>query len=143
MKKEGRFGKKINSNGLNKNPENINTKGRPISIKGQLKNLLESDGAIIVPKEQIKSINEDGSVTVDLPTQDHLAMKLLSWSVSDKGNNSLKAIQMVMEQIDGKPNQKIEQEITEAKPELDFSVLSDEELEQLEVLMIKTGARKE
>jgi len=36
-------------------------------------------------------------------------MKLSSWAMSKKGNDSLKAIQMIMEQVDGKPNQEIKQ----------------------------------
>lgn len=107
MEKIERFGEKRNSNGFDKNPENINQNGRPVSIRGQLKNMLNSDGAITISKEQIKSINEDGSITINLPTQDHLAMKLLSWSLSEKGNDSLKAIQMIMDQIDGKMTQPI------------------------------------
>jgi len=35
-------------------------------------------------------------------------MKLSSWAMSKKGNDSLKAIQMIMEQVDGKPKQEIE-----------------------------------
>ncbi len=137
MKREEHFGEKINTNGFDKNPKNINTKGRPVSVKAQLKNLLESEGEVVISKEQIKSINEDGSVTINLPTQDHLAMKLLSWSVSNKGNNSLKAIQMVMEQIDGKPNQKVEKTKTQERSEVDYSKYSVEELKQLKSLLKK------
>lgn len=137
MKKIERFGKNRNSNGFDKNPENINYKGRPVSIKGQLKNMLNSDGAITISKEQVKSINADGSVTINLPTQDHLAMKLLEWSISDKGNDSLRAIQIVMEQVDGKPNQKIEQTIKEKSIAIDPTKYTDEELDQLKRLYLK------
>lgn len=82
--------------------------GRPVSIRNQLKNLLEQDGKITIPANQIEKINEDGSVVMKLPTQDQLAMKLISWAMSKKGNDSIKAIQMVMEQIDGKPKQEVE-----------------------------------
>ena len=58
---------------------------------------------MIIPKAQIISINDDGTVSVKLPRKTHVAMKLQTWAMSTQGNNSLKAIQMIMEQIDGKP----------------------------------------
>ena len=79
--------------------------GRPVSIRNQLKDLLEAEGNVTMPANQVVKINDDGSVILKLPTQMQLAMKLSSWAMSKKGNDSLKAIQMIMEQIDGKPNQ--------------------------------------
>lgn len=104
----GNFGDKVNTNGLDKNPNNINREGRPVSIRNQLKRLLEQDGKVTVPSSQVDKINDDGSVTLVLPTQDQLAMKLISWALSKKGVDSIKAIQMVMEQIDGKPKQELD-----------------------------------
>lgn len=87
-------------------PEQDPTKGgRPVSIRNQLKDLLEAEGNVTMPANQVVKINEDGSVILKLPTQMQLAMKLSSWAMSKRGNDSLKAIQMIMEQIDGKPNQ--------------------------------------
>ena len=45
-----------------------------------------------------------------------LAMKLQQWALSKKGNDSIKAIQMIMEQIDGKPTQPIDQNLSMEKP---------------------------
>jgi hypothetical protein len=81
--------------------------GRPVSIRNQLKDLLEAEGNVTMPANQVVKIYEDGSVVLKLPTQMQLAMKLSSWAMSKKGNDSLKAIQMIMEQIDGKPPQEI------------------------------------
>jgi len=90
-------------------PHNDPTKGgRPVSIRNQLKDLLEADGNVTMPANQVLKINDDGSVVLKLPTQMQLAMKLSSWAMSKRGNDSLKAIQMIMEQIDGKPLQAIE-----------------------------------
>ena len=90
-------------------PNNDPTKGgRPISIRNQLKDLLEAEGNVTMPANQVVKINDDGSVVLKLPTQMQLAMKLSSWAMSKKGNDSLKAIQMIMEQVDGKPKQEIE-----------------------------------
>lgn len=85
-------------------PEN---NGRPVSIRNQLKDLLQSEGNITIPANQVVKINEDGSILMKVPTQMQMAMKLSSWAMSKKGNDSLKAIQMIMEQIDGKPMQEI------------------------------------
>ena len=74
--------------------------------------MLENEGKLTIPPSQIVSINEDGSVTVKVPTQTQIALKLQGWAMSKKGNDSLKAIQMIMEQIDGKPLQEVHQETT-------------------------------
>lgn len=95
--------------GFDANPQNINREGRPVSIRNQLKDLLEAEGNVTMPANQVVKINEDGSVVLKLPTQMQLAMKLSSWAMSKRGNDSLKAIQMIMEQIDGKPKQEVEQ----------------------------------
>ena len=94
-------------------PHNDPTKGgRKPSIRKQLETLLEKEGKITIPSKQVNEIKDDGSVTITLPTQMQMAMKLASWAMSGKGNDSLKAIQMFMEQIDGKPKQEIEQKTT-------------------------------
>jgi len=101
-----------NTNGFDKNKNNINKEGRPVSIRNQIKDLLENEGNLTIPTSQIVNINEDGSVTVKVPTQTQIALKLQGWAMSKKGNDSLKAIQMIMEQVDGKPLQEIHQETT-------------------------------
>ena len=98
-------------------PHNDPTKGgRKPSIRKQLSELLEKDGQITIPAKQIAKVNDDGSVTIILPTQMQMAMKLVSWAMQNKGSESLKAIQMIMEQIDGKPKQEIEQTVIDEKP---------------------------
>ena len=98
-----------NTNGFQKNPENINRNGRPVSIKTQLKDLLESEGNLTITANQVVQIKDSGDIVIKVPTQMQMAMKLSSWAMSKKGNDSLKALQMIMEQIDGKPTQPIEQ----------------------------------
>ena len=98
-------------------PHNDPTKGgRKPSIRKQLAELMEQDGKITIPAKQIVTVNDDGSVTMVLPTQMQLAMKLTSWAMSSKGGDSIKSIQMIMEQMDGKPKQEVEQTIKEEKP---------------------------
>jgi len=36
-----------------------------------------------------------------------VAMKLMQWALSNKGNDSLKAIQLVIEHLEGKPAQSL------------------------------------
>jgi len=117
---------KANSNGFSANPQNINRDGRPVSIREQLKDLLEAEGNVTMPANQVVKVNDDGSVILKLPTQMQLAMKLSSWAMSKKGNDSLKAIQMIMEQIDGKPDQKIDQTLTSVQP-LQFKIIGKDE----------------
>lgn len=108
----GNFGDKVNTNGLDKNKDNINREGRPVSIRNQIKELLENEGNLTIQASQIIKTNEDGSVVVKVPTQAQIALKLQGWAMSKKGHDSLKAIQMIMEQIDGKPLQEVHQETT-------------------------------
>lgn len=102
------FGDKINTNGFAQNPENINRDGRPISIRTDLKSILGSNGEMTIEAKNVSKIHENGNITIHLPTSESLAVRLLDWVNSTKGNESLKAIQMIMEQIDGKPDQKTE-----------------------------------
>ena len=103
-----KFGKDINPlvGKATQFPNNNPTKGgRPVSIRTQVKDLLSSDGNITIPPSQVVSINDNGSVVMKVPTQMQIAMKLQSWAMSKKGTDSLRAIQMIMEQIDGKPTE--------------------------------------
>lgn len=82
-------------------PEQDPTKGgRPVSIKKQLKEILQSNGEMTFEASEVISINEDGSVTIKVPTQMKIAMKITAWAESKKGGDSLKAIEMIMKQFD-------------------------------------------
>ena len=100
---------KANSNGFDKRPEDAIKGGRKPSIRKQLIEMVGDNGTYTIAAEQILNINKDGSVEVDIPTSERLVLKLMEWVDSDKGSNSLKALQMIMEQIDGKPKQEVEQ----------------------------------
>jgi len=95
-------------------PINDPTKGgRPVSIRNQLKEVLQSDGNIVIPASQVVELRDDGAVVLKLPTQTQMALKLSAWAMGSKGSESLKAIQMIMEQVDGKPKQTIDQTTTD------------------------------
>jgi len=87
-------------------------KGRKPSIKNQLKELALSDGRVTYNPNQVSKVHEDGSVTIIVPKQELIAEKLWSWAMSKRGNDSIKAIQMIMEQFDGKATQPIDANVT-------------------------------
>lgn len=95
--------------------------GRRPSIRTQIKDLLQAEGDLTIPANQIKKINQDGSVVMKVPTEMQIAMKLQSWAMSRRGSDSLKAIQMIMEQVDGKPDQKIDVTSNDLKTVVKFT----------------------
>lgn len=115
------FGNKARIAGFDKNPQNINRKGRPPSIRAQLKDIMESEGDVLFQANQVKDIREDGSVVIKVPTQMQMAMKLQSWAMSRRGSDSLKAIQMIMEQVDGKPEQTVDLKTDDIKTVVKFT----------------------
>ena len=105
-----------NTNGLDKNPQNINTKGSNPSIKNQLKEILNANGELLIEKKDVVKINKDGSVILKVPTQMQIALRLKQLAMGKADNTTIKAIQMIMEQFDGKPRQMIGFEIQDIKP---------------------------
>jgi hypothetical protein len=76
--------------------------GRKPSIKKQLYELLEKDGKFIVSSKNVIKIEDCGDVIVKIPTEMQLALKLFKIAMEGKSHTTLKAIQMIIEQIDGK-----------------------------------------
>ena len=127
------FGKDIDPNVGVKFPIQDPTKGgRKPSIRNQLKEILLAQGKLKIPAENVLSVEDDGSVIIKMPTEMQLAMKLKQIAMSGKNNNTLKAIQMIMEQIDGKPIQTINQDSTVTINDFDITKLyktTDKEME--------------
>ena len=95
---------------------NDNTNGgRKPSIKNALKRLLKADGKLLIPKAQVIKINDDGGVVIKIPTDEGLALKLISIA-SSNSNRALDAIKLGMEQLDGKPRQSFDFDYKEVKP---------------------------
>ncbi len=104
------LGDKRNTNGFDKNPENINRKGRTISIKKQLKEILLNEGEFPIPATSlIRETEKDGKkyYVFKIPTQYALAMKLVSLAMSAK-SNSFNSLKLLLETFDGKPKQEID-----------------------------------
>lgn len=115
-----------NTNGFQVNPQNINKNGRPPSIRKQIRELLKQTGVIRIPIEQIATKHKDGSVTIKVPNDLKIAMKLEQWAMSGKERASLGAIKIMVEQTDGAP----EQTQVIIDPGLDLSLLTLAERKQ-------------
>ena len=95
--------------GFDKHPENINKKGRGISIKNQLKEILLKDGELPIPITALVKQTETHYI-FKLPTQEALALKLVNTAMS-KGTNGFNALKLMLETFDGKAKQEIAAEI--------------------------------
>jgi len=99
-------------NGFDKNPQNINRKGRPVSLKKRFKELHgDFDGTIWIDKAQTtERTTEDGKVQIGLKlnSMDSIILKLDKLISCGKDNVSLNAIKFLWEQLDGKAKQTVE-----------------------------------
>lgn len=125
MGKEKNFGNKINTNGFDKNPQNIGN--RKPSIKKQLETLLDANGTLKIDAKNVVSIEEDGSVIIQVPTQMQLAMHLQRLAMSGKNNVSLNALKLILEQFDGKAPQTINTNLDMLGPPIQGLPLIDHE----------------
>jgi len=99
------------ANGFDKNPNNINTKGRP-PRKYSMTNLLRD--ALEEP------FNDDGR------TNKRMVIDKMIELANDGDTNILKYL---FDRIDGKPLQTIEAEVT--RPEVNLDNFTEEEIEQI------------
>lgn len=94
-----------NTNGFQKNPQNINRNGSKPSIKKQLAKILKSEGTLPLPKKFF--IKEDNdNYYFEIPTQTMIALKLISISMGNK-KDSFNAIKLLLETFDGKAVQSV------------------------------------
>ena len=111
-------------NWLQKNPQNIAGKGRPPSFKKHFQKLLSEDGFLVFSKEQIIEIKENWSVKVKMPKEEAIVMKAINWALSNKGIESTKMIQWIVEMFEWKA-------ITPTK---DLTPVKDPSKKELELL---------
>lgn len=90
---------KANTAGFKQNPQNI-AKRKP-SIRTALKNILEGFGTMAIPKAAIQR-EDDENIYVKVPNETQLALKLMNTAMNRGGHVSLKAIEMIIESVDGK-----------------------------------------
>ena len=109
-------------------PGNKHGKGAPISITNQLREILAQDGEMVIKPEHIIKTNDDGSVVIKMPKRDMVAMKLLQWAMSKKGNDSLRAIQLIAERTEGRPHQSTSVDINQPINQIE---LTDEQVDKI------------
>lgn len=126
MSGKGNITDEDRTGGFDKNPQNINKKGRPPSIRNQIKKLLAESGKIRIPQDQIVTKHQDGSVTINVPNDLKVAMKLEQWAMSGKEKASIGAIKIMLDQTDGPP---VQTQVV-IDPGLDLSLLTLDERKQ-------------
>jgi len=110
--------------GFDKHPENINKKGRGISIKNQLKEILLKDGELPIPITALVKQTETHYI-FKLPTQEALALKLVNTAMS-KGTNGFNALKLMLETFDGKAKQEIDASVKNETIVIDLGQGKDE-----------------
>jgi len=110
--------------GFDKHPENINKKGRGISIKNQLKEILLKDGELPIPITALVRQTETHYI-FKLPTQKALALKLVNTAMS-KGTNGFNALKLMLETFDGKAKQEIDASVKNETIVIDLGQGKDE-----------------
>lgn len=93
-------------NGFENNPQNINRNGRPKSATQHLKDLFNQEERYFIPLDRVEVTVE--GVYLNLPTAKDLAATLMDIALTGEGNVQLKAIEMIIDRIDGKPRQTVE-----------------------------------
>ena len=111
-----------------KKGEVANPKGRPLSIRNQIRDILAMDGRMKIKPEHVIKIHEDGSVDITMPKRDMVAMKLLQWAMSNKETASVRSIQIIMDHLEGRPAQSLN--ISTDEP-INQVQLSDEQFKEI------------
>ena len=97
-----------NTNGFQKNPQNINRNGAPPSIRNQIKEILAADGSMKIKWEDVITIQNNDFVEIKLLNKEMSAIKLFQWAMSSNPAASIRALQTIIEQTDGKATQSLE-----------------------------------
>ena len=117
-KKEEKY-ENLKKNSFANHPERINKKGRgkSISLKREMSKILKHDGKITFKGDQIIAMGErkfnkshkESWVTVKVPNEMLLAMKLLKMATGDpRSPNTFQSLKLLLEQYDGKPMQNVD-----------------------------------
>ena len=75
-------------------------------------------------EKNVLKINENGSIVVKATSSEQIARKLVDWAMSNKGADSIKAIQIIMNHLDGKPIQTIDQRTDGVNPIVTYRILN-------------------
>lgn len=86
-----------------KKGQSWNPNWRPMSFKNEFKRMLDTDWWLTIKKEQVVEILPNGDIKIKMPKKEMLVMKAINWAMSNKGTESTKMIQWIIEMIDWKP----------------------------------------
>jgi len=120
------FGDKRNTNGLDKNPNNINKKGRTPSLKRQLEKIALSDGWLTVDIKDV--IIDDDVVKIKIPKEEAMALRIFKIAMGKNPSAAMSAIKLYLETFDGKANQNI-------SVRTEYDDLTEEQIEERLMLL--------
>ena len=131
--------------GFDVNPQNINKKGRPLTITNELKKSLEANGLLRIPihklvgieaaNEKIRKVRKnksDVSVVLEVATIKGISAKLLDLAMTGRDNVTVAALKEVINRHDGVLSNVTVQNNYQQNNfghDLDLSKLSTKELE--------------
>lgn len=81
--------------------------GRKKSLRKDLRNILDQDGKMRIKVKDVVNTEENGDVIIRIPKNEALMLKLVKIAMG-KTSNNVRAIQMIMEHLEGKPTQLFE-----------------------------------
>ena len=113
MSKHDNFGDKANTNGFDKNPDNINRNGAPVSFRSRFKEMIKTEESVIwVNEDQVEIKTDDqGKVIygVKFHGEDAIVASIMSIAKSKKNLRvALDALKFLWEQVDGKAVQAVD-----------------------------------
>ena len=122
---------------FDKKPESINKKGRPPSIRKQVRQFLAADGSINIPLKDVITFVHDvydsegkliapGYVKIKLPKSEALVTKLFSLAMSGRNATAVRAFEVIQKlSDDGSDDKKYKRKIKKI-----LKQKSDEKIEE-------------
>ena len=104
-----------------------NPKGAPISIRNQIREILAMDGKMNIKPEHVIKKNDDGSVDIIMPKKDMVAMKVMQLAMTGSGSTTIRALQLIIEHLEGKPHQSTSVDLNQPINQMS---LTDEQFEK-------------
>ena len=116
-----------NTNGFQKNPQNINRKGRKPSLKKQLEKVALSDGWLTFDIKDVQILED--KIKVKVPKEEAMALKMFQIAMGKNPNAAMNAIKLYLETFDGKANQNIK--IEDKRPSKEDILAEIKEIDKL------------
>ncbi|HRB54625.1 MAG TPA: hypothetical protein PLD87_13185, partial [Bacteroidia bacterium] len=97
--------------GFDKNPQNINRKGQPLSVNKRIDQMLkEGNGIIRIHEDKVKVVeNEEGRFyEIEMPEFDAVCMKYISIMLGSDNKDASKLLMHYIDHRDGRAKQSVE-----------------------------------